>query len=393
MDLIISIILVIAIYVLMRMKNERSNRREASEQEKETDALSAPEDDHADSQPSETPGTGTQGMSDEIINKIKIKIINLENYYGRPLTEKEKEEERDKTEFFYKLDLKLDLGKAEPSMTKEEMNRIIKEEELDKYLRIILNDYPVIDERYAIVNKVSGYYTYLTVGEKGRLTANEVFDTEEKLYYYIVEEMRYYARGGFQPFKEGGNPFESDAKFIDWAPVEPEDDHADSQPSEMPGAGTPGMSDEIKNKIRVINLENYYGRRLTEEEKEKERERPEYCYLNQKEPSMTREEMNQIIKKEKLDQYFRITLNNYDDVDCYHAVVNKVRGYYTYLTLGETGNITENEVFDSEEKLYYYIIRRMRSKAGGIIRRFQEGRNPFEGDVKFVDWADWISTF
>ena len=76
MDLIISIILVIAIYVLMRMKNERSNRREASEQEKETDALSAPEDDHADSQPSETPGTGTQGMSDEIINKIKIKIIN-----------------------------------------------------------------------------------------------------------------------------------------------------------------------------------------------------------------------------------------------------------------------------------------------------------------------------
>ena len=156
-------------------------------------------------------------ISDEIKNKIKI--MNLERFYERPCTEREKNIEMQRTE----ID-KLKPDQEEHFMTKEEMNNIIKQEELDKYLRLKLNTYDCTNELYAVINKINGYYTFLTLGERGVVAVNEVYDSLEKLYYGIIEEMRYakegYKNTGIKPFEEGGNPFEGDVEFIDWCDVD-----------------------------------------------------------------------------------------------------------------------------------------------------------------------------
>lgn len=156
-------------------------------------------------------------ISDEIKNKIKI--INLEKFRGRPCTEEEKKLEMQRTE----MD-KFIHDQEEHFMTKEEMNNIIKQEELDKYLRLKLNTYDCPNQQYAVINKIKNYYTLLTLGERGGVTVNEVYDSLEKLYYGIIEEMRYakewYMNTGFKPFEEGGNPFEGDVEFIDWCDLD-----------------------------------------------------------------------------------------------------------------------------------------------------------------------------
>lgn len=123
---------------------------------------------------------------------VRIRILNLEKYKGRELSDREKRSERKSAEtesnFTYGNDFFLN---------EIDFKKILDQEQLLNYGFITFHE-DFKDGHGAlgcslemIVHKVESYYTLIMVSDDyGRIRLHQVFDNKEKLYYRIIKEMR-----------------------------------------------------------------------------------------------------------------------------------------------------------------------------------------------------------
>lgn len=117
--------------------------------------------------------------------KVRIMVINKQNYLGRKCTEQEIQDE------IATLFLKSLIGDTgEEGISKESFFRILEDEDLKGYVYVKANSYDCSGEYQATINNIDGYYTLLATGERGGLAINDAYETVEQVYYGLLQYMR-----------------------------------------------------------------------------------------------------------------------------------------------------------------------------------------------------------